>query len=231
MKYAMIAVLGLFILWILVESNVGRFYRIVHGDVTPPDIAYNGEFLEVGDIIFDEISLPNGRKNSNRSLCSTRCETILKKSDFDKVYFTWNEFGIHDRLIQNYGRVAKFSLLCDDPSIDSCVVEHSIGNIPKKNNTLVVRLYFLSKNFEWAFVNYIGYEICIGSDLLARYGQVKWYSNTGLAKLSRVWYGSIGKDETGSMIDAGDQLDLLLHQIEKGETQTEGSLLCRRESI
>ncbi len=231
MKYAMIAVLGLFILWILVESNVGRFYRIVHGHVTPPDIANNGKVLEAYNILFDEVSLPNGRKNSHRNLCSTTCEKILGDGNFDKIYFTWNEIDIHNDIIQDDGRIAVIDSSCVRSSSKNCVIEKPVGNIHKTENTLVVRLYYLSRSFRWAFVNYVGYEICIGSELVARYGQVKWYSNTKLAKILRSVYGSIGKDETGSMVDAGNQLDLLIHQLEKAEARMEGSLLCRRKSI
>ncbi len=231
MKYAMIAVLGLFILWILVETNMGRFYRIAYGDLVPPDVPYKGEKVEAYNVVLDRVVLPPQTISAEEGLCGGSCRWILESTPFDQIYLSFNE-SINEDESEEQGRyIAKLVSECKGWYDKDCIIESPVKSIPIKGNTLVFREYYFSQAYRSAYVNYLGREFCLGERVIARVGMVFWNSTTDLARFLDSLEGSIGEDRTGSMLAERDQIDHLFQETVQVNQASEGSSLCPNNLI
>ncbi len=231
MKHAIIAVFGLFTLWILVETNMGRLYRIAYGDIVPPDIVYTGGKIQAHDIVLDTIIYPWNDDYVKKHVCSVSCKWILKETPFKELHVSFNEEDDDENHHQSQIYLAKMVRPCEWWHDDECIEISSENEKPRNANTLIFRKYYIVRTFNFAYVQYIGHQVCLGGHVIAQYGQMKWLSKTWLAKLLQVGRGAPGKDFTGSMIDASKQMELLLQEVIKFNHPTEGENQCPRISI
>ncbi len=231
MKYAMIAVLGLFILWILVETNMGRFYRIAYGDLVPPDITYKGGEIDGFNIVLDVVSRIKKANEHDKISCSTECKWLLNHAPFKQIYLVPSKNNDIQKELFSNARVAVKNAACKNNLDDECIVENKAYHIPIGKNTVVFRKYDISISFYFGLMTYTAYELCLGDKIIARSSLVKWYSKTALADLLRVGHGALGRDMTGSIVEDGNQMERLFEKTKKVKLLAEGAKLCPRNSI
>ncbi len=231
MKYAMIAVLGLFTLWILVETNMGRLYRIAYGDITPPDILYTGEKIQAHDIVLDTVMYPWNSDHVVEYACGISCKWILEETPFKILRLQISEGPIIHKEPESRNYVATMLRMCKGWHDDGCISVKQIDGDPNGYNSLVIRDYSIIRRFVFADYQYLGYQVCFKGRVIAQYGQTKWMSRTWLANLFQVGRGALGREMTGSMIYAGKQMELLLHEVVKVNYRAKGENQCPRISI
>lgn len=231
MKKILLAVAVLLVLWIVAETNMGAIHRLVYGDIAPPDIPYTGGAIEGYNIVFDEVVRPRSTPEGAENRCSVGCKWLLRDTPFNKVYLAAVDGAFMKVRNNDSATVAVLSVPCEEDSLSECITTYPVDQVPKRNNTLIYREYYVFISFAFANLQYSGYEFCIGERVVARYSQVKWLSKTELAKIFQVGHGSLGRDVTGSSIDAGDRMDALFSIVDKVATPTKGSMLCPRNSI